>query len=813
MSQYVFIIEIQIPFMLAEADPHSTVQYNYRKIIIDSEESMKNLVVHCIVALTYVIKLYTNIEKELALESRQIIMDIFIRRSLVCKNTSLVFFSKYFKALTKFSNSDTQCFLKILESTANICKDLPNWINDPESAKNSKIFHRCIQKVLLEVNIELMTFNDQRNVCNLMNSVSLIIYIQMKATDETCFSHPMLTVLADFAARVLYKFHYEPETVEVLEMILQYRETQAILLLMRFAIVGELEKVEELNNQVYESSTTWNHYHDRMKQCLNALPLTVITKSFNEQIALINEFLQLAVHVEFDFTQRHQAQHIKITNGLCKYKNVDSPGYNDPLMMFKHWDYKHIKLSFFSDLDSLARQLMNDLSNRNDINIEMIKIMIEICTAILHLSLASNLSDETKNILMSVVLSPFYKAMKLSDKYNKNAGFLKVLNMMPNKLKVYFEKAPDKNQLESLKLQEFSIAHFTQLNVTRVNNFCLWLSLIIIEYVQMSNEPALQQRLMRNYVMFMARNVDGCQYYINAYQKMLNDMKVAGLIENLHTVLCISDCFFTITRKSNIISSCEEIKSDFIYEIICKSCYNENMLFPPDTSDKESMQRLFAYVIKYNAVIASSNYINPNVPKLYVTNALMNASRKDCRVMMIRWVLPALNHSENFKTMIQEDKGEILFDRIIALDVLEELNVHFSSILNWIKSSSNMSEEIRNTLLRTCLGKINLLTNQASREKSAQMQSLTIRTIFNYAATINDEITTTRCLKLMLYFVILDSSQVMGDASLSIIEMCQRNGFQLNKLFNWYKTNILEHIIHLAVTNDSGFITTMTNVS
>lgn len=779
---------------------HTKASRTVHRIVIASESQCANLIHTCITLLTNATPQYCNLKRELGITTRDVVLEVFRQQTLANKSLAVVFLTKY---LTLLVEHDTRFFISMMHIMSIVFKDISA---SPHDSKTIDIFKISIEKFFEEVPIARMDFDHQENLQRLVTHTSEILFHQMSFVGRKFFNPE---VLSNVLINVMDEVDFKPDVARELKNLIRF-EHQSILVLMKYLIISEMEASPKLNKSIIEVSPSWKSIHDRLTKKIEELQGLSSNNDFSDQLVYISECFLLAVQVEFIAVRRHQFVHGMCSKAPCHCQILPSHEESqEPLMQFQDWNYKHIRLNFFDNLENLTRLLLAALDQHKDIDSKNVLCFIDIFSCILKFAVNSPMVETMKHVSFAVIASPFYKSLKDDQQFGGLAGFRKVMTLLPDKLKNFFDKSVNEEHLR--KLQSDSIVQLSQIEISRISNTCWWLIQNIIQYTMKQINKELTTTLLHCFTSFAINNSDKFQSCVDIYQKMLSDAKDPGAaIEPLHNILCLTSgnvLIFKVAAKDNA----------FPHFIVCDKCLLESTKFPKGSTDNETLRRM-GFMKATRALLVSPDRIQQEKKSLQLDIPKLFSQTNKFKIHLIEKIPAMLNHSQDFKTFIELDKGKSFFDGIFVLE--EKFLVQLDANLKYIILNileSDFSEGLKKEILDNCFNHITAIAKLTAYGQEKMLQLYTVNLAYTFSITVVNESNMVKCFKVFLLYIVQNNSQIMGEASILAFKMAQTNGVTLHQLMIWHKTFIMRHIVHLAMANyfkfKSSLVSTFVNVS
>lgn len=776
----------------------------FHKIAIANEKQQSQLMTTCMTQLLFSVPLYCNMKKKEEIDARDVIMEILRDQSLFHKKYSLVFFAKYFEIQAEFAREHTQLFLSIMQILSSIFKDIPTWVKDYKEEVEELM--KAIEKFLTDTPVELLDFSSGDHIRLLVTYASEILFLQVINSKQPWFNRNIPGLLSSMLVKVLDGNRYPPQAVESLRNLIDLSDSNDINMLMKYLVLAEVEASNVFSHKLTELSSTWRALHSRASKRIDELP-RLPNKLFN-----ITDFLMLAVQVDFCLTCRHQLLHAESPKTCICTSTRGALESQGPLMKFKDWDYKHISYVLLDNLDDFTQKILNTLEQSKIFeDREILTFSIEVFSYILKLSSTSPIIDTLKQVLVAIIASPFYKCLKDDPNYNKLGGFLKVMTLLPNKFKQFFESPLLFEGLDELKC--YSIVQLSQLEIARVSAPCLWLLDNIINFTAVNGSDNMKKSLFNCFTNFVINNSGKYSNFLDLYQKLLvNTNNPCPLIEPLHNMLCLTGGNFIILKhpaKKNV----------FMHTIVCNDCELSSIKYPKSKSKEEEVKRWMAFMVDTRGLLVSPDIIKESTKKLQLNVAKFFAQSNQFKMEMFSKMPAMINHSRELLTFIEGDKGKSFFEGLFSKDpvVLQQLQLHLEDIIQNI-SKLNSIEDIKRAVFDNCFVQIGQLAIANAYGTDTQMHLLTVNLTFIFATNVVNENNTVKCFKIFLLYIVQNHSQVVGVASLKALQMADLNKMTLNMLMRWHKSFIMRHLTNIICANffsktKTSFTASLINVS
>lgn len=783
----------------------SKFELDIPKVIIDSNKELEKVMDCCISVLTHTVPEFCNMKREEGIKTRATIFEVLQNESIHMKTNCLIFFKKYFTSLVMINEVDTKFFIAIIETLSRIYKEIYSWFPEKRNLENLKTLHEAVHKFLESAPIEKFAFDNQLNVQNLIVYASEILYLQTSDAKEMWFDAMLVYSVIVMVKRVLDNFDYSLSSVERLSLLSNTSDSE-IIPLMKYLVIAELEQAHNFQLQVAKTSRTWKKISDLLTIKIERL-LSFPGDTFELELRTIADVVLLAYQIEFEFTIRHQFKHGMHPNTcMCNSLNSDTPV--SPLMKFSGWDYKHINMEMFGDLEKFTQKLLDLVEVNGSIEASGVVCFIDIFSSVLMFSNSIRLLETVKQIFVTIVASPFYKCIKDDPQYKNHVGSSKVMASLPKKLQTYFDTDVPEHHLEQMRID--SILCLSMLEISAIGNPCWTLVENIIQFVTNQDGQKLKETLFSIIPNFIVKNGYKFAQIIDQYQEILNSKNGPIAIKPLQHILCLSGGNVTILKKSSS-------ENHFHFFIVCENCKISTVPCFKEKKLEENLRRM-ALIKKNKGLLISSDCIKQGKKPLNF-NAMKLFSQPDELKMEIYSKIPAvLNHSSQIQESIRADKGKSFFETIFSTNekVLEKLSANLGDILSNIKSL-NFGETTEAQIMNNCFTAFaNILKNFAFGT-DANQQHLMVSIAFTFVSIVPTEIFFVKCFKIFALFIVQQSSKVMDEASNMAQEMAKQNNITLELLLTWHRTFLMEHIVNMCITNlfqhKTSLLNSLTNVS
>lgn len=779
----------------------------FEKIVISNEKEHDNIVDCCILVLTHTVAEFSSMKREQGLMTRDVMLKILNSKPLISKNNTIIFFRRYFKSLVPINNEDTQFFLSILHTISIIYKEIPFLAQDEDEKKTLKIFQESVERLFETVPLQEMNFESQQNIQDLVTHASEILFHQIKNSKNFWYRMESVYHTSTMVQTVLDSFEFILPSIEGLQLLAGIFQPD-IISLMKYVVIAEMDNATNFSRHVLNTSDTWRNMHSALISKIENLP-NQNHAQFTSEIREITDCCLLTVQIDFGFTKLHQFRHAKHPK-TCVCNSVsdllESPG--SPLMKFNDWDYNHINLELFEDLEKFTQKLLNALDSCKNVKADIVMCFIDIAGSILKFRIANKrLVESVNQILLAIIASPFYKSFKDDPQLRTPAGFQKVLNFLPAKLKTFFEADNLINPNHLQRMQQDSIGVLSQLEISAINNPCWWLTENIMQYV-MTQSDEVKTKLLCNFTNFIVNNSDKFSQCIEHYQKMLlNANKSRIVLEPLHEVLCLSGGSVVILKHY----SSDNHQLDHF--IVCDTCKLTRIIYPKDPATNETHRRM-ALMKDLQAHLVSSDRIAQVNKRLSFTVPILFTHPSD----LFSKIPSLLNHSTIFQAWIEKDQG-VSFSRAVLVkdeSSLEKLDEHLNDILCNIKQM-NFSETLKAQVLDKFFSDFVVLAFAYAYVEEQNLQHLIANMTFTFISNVPNEMNFVKCFRIFTFFIVQGSSKIMGEASNLALTMAKRNNFTLDQLLSRYQTFLMRHVVNLCIQSTLqqkvSLLSTMANVS
>lgn len=769
------------------------IELTFSAIAITSEKQFENIVKCCISVLTSSILHYCNIIPDLAIKSREVILDVFCQKSLIYKMKSIEFFTVYFDTLATFTDTDTQFFLVIMETLTLIFKNIPTMMIN-ESRATLDGLNVPIESFLRKAPVGRMQFDNQQRQQRLMISVCEILYHQLKNGNQSWVNGNLQELFASMIMEVLDNFEFTLQIVESLRVLLEFGDQPSIVALMKYLVPAELEDAVNLRSQKIEVavvSKSWKSICDGLIRYVDGLSKIARQQQFVEYFYRISEYFLLAVQIEFRVSRRLQyLQGMRVPeNGNHLVIN----GIPDP-----------IQLVLFDNIEYIVQELLSAIDKR-EFDGGIARCSMDIFACILQLSKDADIADNLKQVLVAIIASPFYECYNDNPTYRKLGGFQKIMPLLPENFKVYFSGQIDVVCLNVMRCDSISL--LSQLEISKIHNTCWWLIENIMVYITSDGNEELKMSLYNSFVNFSLNNK--ICFCFEKYEKLLKEVHDPILaIHPLSEMLCLAGGDVVVLK---LLST----ENNFKHLIVCNKCELSTTIYPKSAYTNE-VQRLLAIMQDTKGLIVprkrnESKNLRINVPQIL-------GQSKEFIIELFPKIPALLNHSASLQVFIEEDNGKQFFEKIFVKDqkVLEHLNENFKDVVINIQKFVGEDKQ-RKEILNNCFLQIAEIAKFTAYENDLKVQSLAVRLNFTFGIHVVDENSMVKCFKISLMYIIQNNSKIMGEASELALSMAQRNGVSLVQLFNWHRTFIMRHVTLLVITNylrfNIGFSSALVNVS
>lgn len=769
--------------------PVNSTQLTATPIVISNEDELFNLLELCISSLVFAVPQYCNLKYELGVDAREAMLEVFARKRLPVKMLAVKFVSRYLNTLAQFTDEDVHFFVSVMQTMSLVFKDLPILVQSLGNSDTLKKTQELFASFFKEAPILQMNFGNTQTLHEVITYSSEILFHQLSNLSEPWYSSETCTSLTNMLMNVLAYSDYNLEAVKNLKLVLEL-DHPTVVPLMKYLIAAEITEAPKFDNKVYNVSPSWKLMLTRLLARMDCKEQS--ETSYMNSMLLIYAHLELAIQIDFCFTNR-----IQLMFGLNKLSPYSlgspeiMPNSQDPLLKFADWDYKHISLHFFENLEQITHKILDALEKKAEYDTIFVSYAIDVFSCILKFSGSTTMTVSLKQILVAVVASPFFKDLKVDPQFNKLAGFQKVMNLLPTKMKSFFEKTIVDSHLQ--KLKSISIKMLATLEISRINNFCWWLVENIVQLIFLRGDVEVKKALVKVLPNLMINNSDKFKECVGIYDKLLKDFKnPESEIGPLTDVLCLTGGNVLIIKLPS---------KDHIYNhlVICDDCQLQSTKFQKGACTNE-VNRWMGYLKTTNGILISSDRIRQQKMSLQIVPRKFVSQSNDFKVKFIEKIPALLNHSEEFKTWIQQDKARMLFRDIFVEDanVLEQLEMTISDIFNIVQKRC---KESKKAIWDNCFAQLCDMTRFTKESPDIMLQSLTVRVNYVISSADPDENMLVKCFKIFLLYIIYNKSQVMGEASLLAMRMAEQNDITIYQLFKWHKTFLMTAVVNLFFTN------------
>ncbi|KAG5680126.1 hypothetical protein PVAND_009651 [Polypedilum vanderplanki] len=756
----------------------------YSKSVINDEIQFEKLIPFCLYNLGCAIDLAPATIASLSKYNiPEIVLKIFDDNEMQIRISCIIFLTIYYK---NTETSGIDCF-KLIENISNTYRIMTQ--NDNTCGKSlEKAFDLSIVKLvkLLMDHIKSFRINLNNSIITekLIATVIKLIYFELKFKEQ----HRLTSNTALFIEFIYYILitidsvdeNYIKSFKNIQHLCVVYDK---ILLLSQFQIILEIEQACNFSSKLTSISPTWNKIHNTLLEKVNSInDHMTCDEEYEDTISWINTAFLLAQNINFLFIFRHQLMHER--NKLCPIceRNNISTLSNDNLMMkFNDWSYQHIQLDFFDDLSSLIHQLIQKVKFKSWFYGSTINLM-NIFTSVF--SFLPKLTDEDKLFMMTVIILPFYNSIEKYDKMNKSAEFKKMQNASSHGMKMFSKGLSLSEQFE---FKRECIRLFAQLRLNKINSTSMWLKSSFMRLVFTEEGKDVQFVFLQYFKDMLITNFEVIESFLSLYQSLRLNQSDILQIKELKDILCLTDKNVIIlkTRKNT-------------YDVLCEKCSN-------DSNEMHVVDRYLMYISKHKSYLMSICSFDKDL-NISINSNLLNDKTNEFYAHFIKNIPPSIEHSIDFIEVI-DNKGEILFNIILKMDenILKETNFYQKNIILSIQRSKLSDNNIR-LLFENFLEKFSELTLQSCQNSG----NLSIQYyIANMIATLgsnmknsilNIEKVSLKCLKLLIYFMIIGELEVKGVAINLAFRMLEQNGIIFQTFLNWYKKSLLDIICTLCLS-------------
>lgn len=640
-----------------------------------------------------------------------------------------------------------------------------------------------------------------------------VIYQEFKFAKIEKRAGSMITKLVDTFDFVMFRSEIFTEDtimtgIKTLLLRMGY-DTSEVFFILKYIIILEIEKSKAYCCKVTEMSENWKMLHDKLLAKVKERGGHVEKYKFFSFVEWVTNTCQVALQTYDFFTHRHQLYHLSKEYCNKCHQIPKLPPIESSPMNFSNWDYEHIRLDFFMDIQALAKDIIDRVKEAELID-ESLEGLITLFTTLLQLSIDSPeetaLTYDQKLFMLVVIFLPFQPMMNTRPT-NLTKEFKDIRKILSPNLLLYTDKKSD-NQLTKLKLK--MIASIPYLQLSKCGQIGNWLGTTVTRLI-FTKEKNLQvaEKFTGKFKDLLISNSD----FINPYLQIYKD-NVSTCIE-LKWILCLQDKNVVVIKRLTPPNFSKEQS----YDIFCKSCNQ------PDPQTKNS-ELLLARMKESKGTIFSIDEINVT-EKLsidYEHILITPQSHKH----FVRSIKTCIVHNGNFPQIIEVDDGVSLMNIILKRD--EDILFHTEQCLDSIiksivNSQFSRKESFFSLLFKTVAMHINealknSLSMQIQKSYAGMMATIACNAelipLENKEIIFKKEVLVVNSLLATTALIVGNGTPLRGALVELTTKMLRENGMEFSQALQWYQVlieGVSNGCLIECIRSDMDFLNVLRNVS
>jgi hypothetical protein len=340
---------------------------------------------------------------------------------------------------------------------------------------------------------------------------------------------------------------------------------------------------------------------------------------------------------------------------------------------------------------------------------------------------------------------------------------------------------------------------------------CWWLVENIMQFVMTTGNEKIRSTLLDFLPNFIINNGDKFHSIIDRYEKIINETKLeATAVKQLRNFLCLSSGNVVILKMNS-----EE--NHFGHFIVCDNCKLKTIIFPKDKKVDETRRRM-ALMKSTKGLLVSPDQIRQGKAELNLNVAQILTQPDNIKMEIYQKIPALLNHSKDLQEIMENDFGKSLFDAIFSRNeqLLEQLDVNFNDILRNIENLK-FTEDAKTKIFNNCFSAFARILENFAFVEDENPQHLMVNLAFTFVSNVPTEQNQVKCFKVFMLFIVQQSSQIMGKAANLALDMARQNNITLDQLIVWHRTFLINHIVHMCISNfftyKTSLLNSLTNVS
>lgn len=524
LDMYEKYADLKFPVLIEINGSDEKHKLQYAKIALTKQKDIENITRFALTSLRIVIEAWPSAVRSCSVSLGHVGLNVFKCSKLEERVSALMLLCKYMEV---HQCSDTiEIFTKVMEHCTCLYQNYqPLIVNDlilQERYTNGFqhwLINFCASVIKNQGKFLSFKTSLQQKLFFLI-SLDTIFY-ESKFSEETKMPSKM-EELVETVDIIMYQTNFTEESVtDTLAILVQRFSLHVceIFPLLKYGIILELERAKRFNCKVTALSETWKTLH-------NLLIAKLTSNVSNLEMFYWMEWIYSAIDTASQtlllFTRRHQIHHLD--NLSCKrcYMILKLP-YDQQTMKIDKWDYDHIHLDFFEDLNTLAKNLIERVSQIEiDSDAIIIKIM-NVFVKLLDFSIdasSNGLSDGQKVFMVSVIFLPFYNVLETNATYNVSPELSLVKRSLTENFKRYLKTTISKYPNFYASMKQILIGHMSQMRLSEIGSIATWLGTSITHHIlNKETDEKVREKFIANFPNLLISNAKSMEKYLQIYQK------------------------------------------------------------------------------------------------------------------------------------------------------------------------------------------------------------------------------------------------------------------------------------------------------
>lgn len=494
----------------------------YAEITLTKQEDLENITCFALNSLLMTMETYPSAVKSLSVSVGQIGITVFKCSSLVGRVSALKLICKYMEihqcddTIEIFTNVMEHCSTLFQNYQPLINQDMflrecYNGLQDCLIALCSTIIHKrgnflCITSPLQQKLFFLTTLD--------------AIFYEFKFSKETKVK-TIIEALVVTVDIIMHKSNFAEEVViETLPTLMKRfssYDISNVFPLLKYGIKVELDKAKGFKSKVTTISETWSKLHTLL---IAKLSSSTTDDRILSTLEWIYNVLETASQTSSLFTRSHQIYHLD--HLLCKYcYMIPKLPYKQQTMKIDQWDYDHINLDFFEDLNAMAKNILERVS-KIEITDDTIIIIMNVFVKMLDFSIDSssnNLSDDQKVFMLSVIFLPFYNILETNALLKNSSELAVIRRTLTGNFKFYLKKTISNKSKFYASMKLILIEHMSQMRLCKIGDIATWLGKSISQHIlQTEPDKKVREEFLANFTNVLISNADSMADYLEIFQ-------------------------------------------------------------------------------------------------------------------------------------------------------------------------------------------------------------------------------------------------------------------------------------------------------